>query len=167
MNNVIIKHAIDSREVSEMVDRPHYDLMKSIRQYCGYLGEGNFSCSDFFIETSYLSEQNKKMPCYLLTKKGCELVANKMTGRKGVLFTAAYVTRFAEMEKAMKDPKTLREEALHMNARTRQAKMLFNIAKTFKKQLSTEEIQLLISNAIEYVTGQQPISKFHPQLGGK
>ena len=27
------------------------------------------------------------------------MVANKMTGEKGVLFTAAYVTKFEEMEK--------------------------------------------------------------------
>ena len=27
------------------------------------------------------------------------MIANKLTGKKGVLFTAAYVTRFNEMEK--------------------------------------------------------------------
>jgi len=37
------------------------------------------------------------MPCYLITKKGCDMIANKLTGRKGVLFTAAYVTAFEEM----------------------------------------------------------------------
>jgi hypothetical protein len=31
---------------------------------------------------------------------GCEMVANKLTGERGILFTAAYVTRFNEMEAA-------------------------------------------------------------------
>jgi len=45
--------AIDSREVAEMISRPHNDLMKSIRQYCEYLTAGDFSLSDFFIHSTY------------------------------------------------------------------------------------------------------------------
>ena len=59
----------DSREVAVMVDKPHNDLMKSIRSYIEYLGEGDFSQSDFFIESTYINSQNKEMPCYLCTKK--------------------------------------------------------------------------------------------------
>jgi Rha family phage regulatory protein len=95
---------VESRQVAEMVDKPHNDLMKSIRQYCDYLGQGNFSLTDFFIESTYLSEQKKVLPCYLITKKGCDMVANKMTGEKGILFTATYVTRFEEMEKQLTAP---------------------------------------------------------------
>lgn len=92
----------DSREVAEMVGKPHNDLMKSIRTYIEYLGQGSFSHSDFFIESTYLNTQNKEQPCYLITRKGCDMVANKMTGEKGVLFTAVYVTKFEEMEKQQK-----------------------------------------------------------------
>ena len=92
----------DSRDVAEMVDRSHNDLMKSIRNYVDYLGQGDFALTDFFIESDYEDVQGKKRPCYLITKKGCDMVANKMTGEKGVLFTAAYVTRFEEMEKQQK-----------------------------------------------------------------
>lgn len=88
---------VDSRQVAEMIDKPHNDLMKSIRTYCEYLGQGDFSQSDFFIPSTYINSQNKEQPCYLLTKKGCDMVANKMTGEKGVLFTAAYVTAFEAM----------------------------------------------------------------------
>lgn len=45
----------------------------------------------------------------LINKKGCEMVANKLTGEKGVIFTAKYVNRFAEMEQKIKIPKTDRE----------------------------------------------------------
>ncbi|MDN9204386.1 phage antirepressor KilAC domain-containing protein, partial [Clostridioides difficile] len=38
-----------------------------------------------------------------LTKKGCDMVANKMTGEKGIIFTAIYVTKFEEMERELKE----------------------------------------------------------------
>lgn len=54
------KKVIDSREVAEMVGKPHNDLMKSIRNYCGYIStEGNFSLSDFFIESSYKDQKGE------------------------------------------------------------------------------------------------------------
>ncbi|MFB8734860.1 Rha family transcriptional regulator [Bacillus sp. SL00103] len=42
---------------------------------------------DFFIESTYQAGTGKLYKHYLLTKQGCEIVANKMTGEKGVLFT--------------------------------------------------------------------------------
>lgn len=88
---------IDSREVATMVERSHDALLKSIRIYISYLRDGEIDESKFFIETTYTNAQNHEMPCYLITKKGCDMIANKMTGKKGVLFTAAYVTAFESM----------------------------------------------------------------------
>ncbi len=95
------RKVVDSRDVAEMVGRPHYDLMKSIRTYSDYLGGGEISASDFFIPSTYINAQNKEMPNYLITKKGCDMIANKLTGKKGVLFTAAYVSAFEDMQKAL------------------------------------------------------------------
>ncbi|MDR0862295.1 MAG: Rha family transcriptional regulator [Oscillospiraceae bacterium] len=89
---------IDSREVADVIGKPHNDLMKSIRKYSGYLTAGAFSLSEYFVSNSYYDSTGRELPCYLLTKMGCELVANKLTGEKGVLFTAAYVARFNEIE---------------------------------------------------------------------
>lgn len=50
------------------------------------------------------------MPSYYLTRKGCDMIANKMTGEKGTLFTAAYVTRFHEMEDELAKRAHLRTE---------------------------------------------------------
>lgn len=96
------KSVIDSREVAQMVEKRHNDLLRDIRGYIEIMdksGERKIAHSDFFIPSTYKSEQNKDMPCYLITKKGCDMVANKLTGEKGVLFTAAYVTAFEEMQK--------------------------------------------------------------------
>ena len=50
------KKVIDSRDVAQMEERPHNDLLKSIRTYSEYLAEGDFSHSDFFVESSYLDK---------------------------------------------------------------------------------------------------------------
>lgn len=70
---------------------------------------GNFSLSDFFIPHTYTDSTGRTLPCYLLTKKGCDMVANKMTGEKGVLFTAAYVTAFEKMRQQTQKPMTANE----------------------------------------------------------
>jgi len=100
------KQVIDSRDVAQMVERDHKELMKSIRLYSGYLGEGGISLSDFFIESTYITAQNKEAPNFLITKKGCDMIANKTTGKKGVLFTAAYVSAFEEMRQALTAPRS-------------------------------------------------------------
>ncbi len=96
------KKVIDSREVAEMVGRSHKELLRTINTYIGYLKEGevvgenpsgiaqrNFALGDFFIESSYIDGNNQQRPNFLITKKGCDMIANKLTGKKGVLFTAA------------------------------------------------------------------------------
>lgn len=100
---------IDSREVAEMVDMEHKNLLSKIRKYVEILDGSKLSSPQFFVPSTYVNNQNKEQPCYLLTKKGCEMVANKLTGEKGVIFTAKYVNRFAEMEQKIKLPKTDRE----------------------------------------------------------
>lgn len=95
------KLATDSREVAEMVETQHKDLLEKIRTYIKYLIGGKFRPSDFFIESSYMDKYDREQPCFLLTRKGCDMVANKTTGEKGVLFTATYVTKFEEMEEEL------------------------------------------------------------------
>ena len=56
----------------------------------------------YFIKSSYVDAKGEERPCYLVTKLGCDFLANKFTGEKGVLFTAKYVKRFDEMEQELK-----------------------------------------------------------------
>lgn len=93
---------IDSREVAKMIGKRHRDLMRDIRRYINDMDEGaKLRSPKFFIESNYESSQGKLLPCYLLTKMGCEFVANKMTGKKGTLFTAQYVSLFNDYEKQL------------------------------------------------------------------
>lgn len=97
----------DSRQVAEMIGKDHAMLMRSIRNYEEILATAKLQAPDFFIKSSYLDNQGKLRPCYKLTRKGCDMVANKLTGAKGVLFTAEYVTRFEEMEKQLQTQQLL------------------------------------------------------------
>lgn len=98
-----LEQRLDSREVAEMVGKEHKELLRDIRRYCEQLGESKIALTDFFTESTYKTEQNKTMPCYLVSKKGCEFIAHKLTGVKGTEFTAKYINRFHKMEKVIQE----------------------------------------------------------------
>ena len=93
----------DSREVADMVGKRHDNLLRDIQGYIKVIEDSSkLRTANFFIESTYKNNNNQSYPCYLLTKQGCEMVANKMTGTKGILFTAEYVQAFNKMEQALK-----------------------------------------------------------------
>ena len=93
------QRVIDSRDVAKMVGKSHAHLMRDIRDYIDdILTDPKLDSLDFFVESSYKDAKGEVRKCYLLTKQGCEFVAHKMTGRKGTIFTATYVSLFNEYE---------------------------------------------------------------------
>lgn len=112
MNNLILKTikvdgkvipVTDSRVVAENTGIRHTDLLRKIRGYECVLLNAKLRSADFFIEDSYKDSTGKENKCYQLTKQGCEMVANKMTGKKGILFTATYVQAFNDMQEQLKN----------------------------------------------------------------
>ena len=98
-NNVDV---IDSREVAEMIGKNHKELLRDIRNYAEIIGnsnERNFALVDFFIPSTYTDSKGETRPCYLLTRKGCDFIASRMTGKKGAQFSARYVCAFDAMRK--------------------------------------------------------------------
>lgn len=98
----------DSREVAEWVGKDHPHLLRDIKGYCEALDSQQnpkLDSAQFFIPSTYQAEDGSRTyPCYLITRKGCDMVANKLTGEKGVRFTATYIDRFYEMEAALSNP---------------------------------------------------------------
>ncbi|MCU5666597.1 Rha family transcriptional regulator [Bacillus cereus] len=95
---------VDSLEVAEMIGKRHSDLIRSIENYVSVLENAKMRSQDFFEETFYKAEgNNKNYKKYFITKMGCDMVANKLTGDKGILFTANYVNQFEKMERYIKD----------------------------------------------------------------
>lgn len=97
------EHTITSLEVAEMVEKQHNELLKDIRRYVEQLTEGKIPLSDFFFENTYKDSTGRTLPCYDVTKKGCEFIAHKLTGVKGTTFTAKYINRFHDMEERIQN----------------------------------------------------------------
>ena len=100
--NELEQKTISSVEVAEMVGKEHSKLLRDIRNYIEQLAEAKIGSGDFFTESKYKDANNQERPCYLVTKKGCEFIAHKMTGVRGTEFTAKYIDRFHEMEDSIK-----------------------------------------------------------------
>lgn len=99
---------ITTLEIAEMMEIEHYKVLrkldgreengKHIKGYIEILADSQMGVSDYFIESTYKDTSGKENRCYNVTKLGCDFLANKFTGEKGILFTARYVKRFRDME---------------------------------------------------------------------
>lgn len=150
MNNLQIVNkaaAIDSKEVATMVEKRHTELLRDIRTYISYLAESKIASGDFFIESTYHDLNNQPRPCFLITKQGCEMVANKLTGKKGVLFTARYVKKFNEMESAQPKNSYMIEDPIA------RAQAWIEEQKEKQKLIETAEVQA------------QLIAEYEPKIG--
>ena len=97
-NNQLLLSSVD---VAKMIDKEHKELLRDIRTQIKYLNGGKIALVDFFVESQYEDKKGENRPCYLLTQKGCEYIANKLTGEKGALFTAKYINVFHEMKQKL------------------------------------------------------------------
>lgn len=109
MTNIQVTYAgqqqqtITSLEVAEMVGREHNEVLKDLRRIISQLDEGKIPHNFYFEGGTYKDALNREKPCFLLTKKGCELYSTRMTGAKGTAFAVAYIERFNEMEQVIEN----------------------------------------------------------------
>ena len=114
MNEILNQHknTITTLEIAEMLGTKHYKVLEKLegtkdgktKGIIDILNAHDFVVVEYFIKSSYVDAKGEERPCYLVTKLGCDFLANKFTGEKGVLFTAKYVKRFDEMEQELKNP---------------------------------------------------------------
>ena len=152
MNNLVVIEkdgilVIDSREVANVLDIRHSDLLRDIEKYIENLENSEnaiLRSQDFFIESTYtVAGNNKEYKNYLLTKKGCELVAHKRTGKDGIIFTALYIEKFHAMEESLKKPVTI-EDLIIMQAQE---------VKKVKEKVDVLEFK--VDNKITLESGEQ------------
>ncbi|MCD1025799.1 Rha family transcriptional regulator [Enterococcus sp. SMC-9] len=99
----VLEKTITSIEVAEMVGRRHDQVLRDIQKIIEHLTDHKSVVSELFIESTYEDASGRELPCYLLTKRGCELYSTRMTGAKGTQFALAYIERFNEMETVIKE----------------------------------------------------------------
>ncbi|MFK4963356.1 phage antirepressor Ant [Lactococcus garvieae] len=100
-----IENTLTSLEVADMVGKEHSKVIRDIRNIISHLTEaknGFSTITNYFTEDTYKDSTGRELPCYRLTKKGCELFSTRMTGAKGTQFAVAYIERFNQMEQHVK-----------------------------------------------------------------
>lgn len=120
------KQTITTLEIADMMGIPHYEILRKLEGTTNAHGSvkqigiipvltgEKIPVSDYFSLSSYRDASGKENRCYEVTKLGCDFLANKFTGEKGIIFTALYVKRFNEMEqeRSPKVPRTYKEALL-------------------------------------------------------
>ena len=112
IENLGKKNTITTLEIAEMMGIEHWQVLRKLegqekggkhsKGFIEILSDNNIVVADYFEKSSYIDAQGKERPCYKVTRLGCDFLANKFTGEKGILFTEKYVKRFDEMEKQIK-----------------------------------------------------------------
>ena len=106
-NTKELQMTISSREVAEMMEVNHKDLLKKIDNINETFESEKIRSQKYWTESSYKTEgNNKTYREFQITKKGCEFLAHKSTGEKGIIFTDRYMDRFEEMENKLIDIST-------------------------------------------------------------
>lgn len=102
------QEVIDSRDVALLIGKSHAHLSRDIARYQKDISTNpTLDSLNFFIDSTYKDKKGEIRKNYLITKQGCEFVANKMTGQKGSQFTAQYVNLFNKMKQQVTNPMEL------------------------------------------------------------
>lgn len=171
---------IDSREVAEMLEVKHYKILEKLegtkdgktKGIIPVLADHEIVVSEYFIKSDYTDSTGRTNKCYLFTKKGCEFIANKFTGEKGILFTAKYVERFNKMEKEiikLNAPSYILEDPIERarrwadeqeKARNERLKLEGTIKKITTHSLTIEDSKAVINRLVRKVANTVYHGKF-------
>lgn len=155
-----LEQRISSREVAEMMEMRHTELLRKIDSINVDLAERKIALSKYWTESQYKDASGKTNREYQITKRGCEFLAHKTTGAKGNLFTDRYMDKFEEMKENLKTSsiQTKSNDVSNvklMNARSRMANTYLRLAKV--DTLSKEYKNILISKASQVLAGEELI----------
>lgn len=91
--------ATTSREVARYFNKPHDDVLKSVRRLIDVTPE-NFRLGNFS-ESSYTNEQGKTQPMFIIYRDGFMLLVMGYTGKKALAIKLAYIEAFNAMEEEL------------------------------------------------------------------
>lgn len=165
MNKTVerIVQTVSSREVAEMMEVRHADLIGKIERHTTILekvNERNFSLVDLWQLSSYKDAKGETRKEYQVTKKGCEFLAHKTTGEKGDLFTIRYMNKFEEMEQYIKEqqpkvPTTYKEALQHL---------LVQVEENERLQLENQQQTKVIEKQSEVIGEMAPKAEYFDAL---
>lgn len=107
------KNIISTVDIADMMEMTHKSILRKLegRTVNGKHTDGvidiinrhQMAPVEYFIESSYIDAKGESRKCYDCTRKGCEFLAHKFQGEKGILFTIRYIERFHQMEKVINE----------------------------------------------------------------
>lgn len=89
----------NSVKVAEKFGKEHKHVLESIRKL---MTAENSAVLQMFEESTYINEQNKTQPMYLMNRDGFTLLAMGFTGTKAMEFKLDYINAFNKMESKIK-----------------------------------------------------------------
>ena len=102
---------VDSLFVASAFEKNHKEVLRDIRRI---IAEDSGLSDEFrqrnFAPSYYRNKQNKKQPCYYLTRDGFTMLVMSYTGAKAMKFKEMYIKRFNEMEQFIKYLVSARQE---------------------------------------------------------
>ncbi len=102
---------VDSLFVASAFEKNHKEVLRDIRRI---IAEDSGLSDEFrqrnFAQSYYRNKQNKKQPCYYLTRDGFTMLVMGYTGAKAMKFKEMYIKRFNEMEQFIKYLVSARQE---------------------------------------------------------
>lgn len=111
-----IKETMSSLQIAEITEKRHDAVLRDIRNLLDQgVGAHNF------VESSYNNSQNKELPCFILTKKGCLILASGYNA----LLREKIINRWEELELQHRNggfqiPQTLSEALMLAAEQTKQ-----------------------------------------------
>ena len=102
---------VDSLFVASAFEKNHKEVLRDIRR----ITADDSGLSDEFRQRNfapsyYHNKQNKKQPCYYLTRDGFTMLVTGYTGTRAMKFKEMYIKRFNEMEQFIKCLVSARQE---------------------------------------------------------
>lgn len=88
----------NSKLVAEVFGKNHKDVMKAIRNLTEWSAQ-NCAVLEMFSESTYLNEQNKEQPMFIMNKDGFTLLAMGFNGKKAMEFKLKYIEAFNAMKR--------------------------------------------------------------------
>lgn len=158
------KVLVSSRKIAEVYGKRHAHIMRDIRDLIELVPEAQSN----FGECSYINENNREMPEYLMDRQGYSMLVTGFTGKKAKQFTYKYTLAFEamakELERAQQQPQlpTTFKEALQA--------LLIQVEKT--EQLEIEKINLqeqvsFLTTSLSEVQVRKAINVIVQQFGGR
>ena len=89
--------------VAETFEKEHRNVLKSIRKL---MSATNVAVAQMFDETTYVNEQGKEQPMFVMNRDGFTLLAMGFSGEKALEFKVKYINAFNKMETELKSQQT-------------------------------------------------------------